>query len=390
MRGRIIKRKGSENYTIVLQLGLDPSTGKRKQQWITAGPSKREAEKQMAELIHQMDTGIFVKPNKNAFSKYLEEWLERYVRPNLSPRTAEGYESIVRCHLVPALGSIPLVQLKPEHLQRYYSEKLSTGRHDGKGVLSQTTVSHHHTCLHRALKMALRWGLISRNPADAVIPPRPQRSEMHTMTEDDINIFLEAAKKTPYYLLFYLALFTGMRRSELLALRWCDVDLLLCQAYINRSLHHLRTGEIVFRNPKTAKARRMVSLPPSAAFLLQEHKDKQQAQRAVLEISLKDDDLIFSNHEGNPLLPDTISHAWTKLVKRTGLKGIRLHDARHTHASLLLKQNVHPKIVQERLGHATISTTLDLYSHVSPGLQEAAAIGFDKLINRKEKETVRK
>ena len=108
------------------------------------------------------------------------------------------------------------------------------------------------------------------------------------------------------------------------------------------------------------------------------------------EIPLKDDDLIFSNHEGNPLLPDTISHAWTKLVKRTGLMGIRLHDARHTHASLLLKQSVHPKIVQERLGHATISTTLDLYSHISPGLQEAAAIGFDKLINRKEKEAVRK
>ena len=107
MRGRIIKRKGSNNYTIVLQLGLDASTGKRKQQWITAGPSKREAEKQMAELIHQMDTGVFVKPNKNAFSKYLEEWLKDYVWPNLSPRTAEGYESIVRCHLIPALGSIP-------------------------------------------------------------------------------------------------------------------------------------------------------------------------------------------------------------------------------------------------------------------------------------------
>jgi integrase len=390
MRGRIIKRKGSQNYTIVLQLGLDPATGKRKQQWITAGPSKREAEKQMAELIHQMDTGNFVKPNKKAFSKYLEEWLERYERPNLSPRTAEGYESIVRCHLVPALGSIPLVQLKPEHLQRYYSEKLSTGRYDRKGALSQTTVSHHHTCLHRALKMALRWGLISRNPADAVIPPRPQRSEMHTMNEDDINIFLESAKKTPYYLLFYLALFTGMRRSELLALRWCDVDLLLCQAYIKRSLHHLRDGEIVFRNPKTAKACRMVSLPPSAALLLQEHKDRQEAERAIQGILLKDDDLIFSSNGGKPLLPDTVSHAWNKLVKRTGLAGIRLHDARHTHASLLLKQSVHPKIVQERLGHATISTTLDLYSHVSPGLQEAAAIGFDKLINRKEKETVRK
>ena len=387
MRGRIIKRKGSNNYTIVLQLGLDPSTGRRKQQWITAGPSKREAEKQMAELIHQMDTGVFIKPNKNAFSKYLEEWLKDYVWPNLSPRTAEGYESIVRCHLIPALGSIPLVQLKPEHLQRYYSEKLSTGRHDGNGGLSRTTVSHHHTCLHRALKMALRWGRISRNPADAVIPPRPQRSEMHTMTEDEINIFLEAAKKTPYYVLFYLALFTGMRRSELLALRWCDVDLLLCQAHITRSLHYLKTGEIVFRAPKTTRARRMVSLPPSSACLLQEHKDKREAQ---LGMTLKEDDLIFSDRESKPLLPDTISHAWAKLVKRAGLEHIRLHDARHTHASLLLKQSVHPKIVQERLGHATISTTLDLYSHVSPGLQEAAAIGFDKHVNRREKETIKK
>jgi len=387
MRGRIIKRKGSNNYTIVLQLGLDPATGKRKQQWITAGSSKREAEKQMAELIHQMDTGTFVKPNKNAFSKYLEEWLKDYVWPNLSPRTAEGYESIVRCHLIPALGSIPLVQLKPEHLQRYYSEKLSTGRHDGKGGLSRTTVSHHHTCLHRALKMALRWGRISRNPADAVIPPRPQRSEMHTMTEDDINIFLEAARKTPYYLIFYLALFTGMRRSELLSLRWCDVDLLLCQVHITRSLHYLRTGDIIFRSPKTTRARRMVSLPPSSACLLQGHKDKREAQ---LGMTLKEDDLIFSDHEGKPLLPDTISHAWAKLVKRAGLEHIRFHDARHTHASLLLKQSVHPKIVQERLGHATISTTLDLYSHVSPGLQEAAAIGFDKLVNRREKQVINK
>ncbi|MDP2729553.1 MAG: tyrosine-type recombinase/integrase [Dehalococcoidales bacterium] len=390
MRGRIIKRKGSNNYTIVLQLGLDPSTGKRKQQWITAGSSKREAEKHMAKLINDLDNGSYIKPDKTTVASYLEGWLKDYVWPSLSPRTAEGYESIVRCHLIPALGSVPLGQLKPEHLQHYYSEKLSGGRFNDKGTLSQTTVSHHHTCIHRAFKMALKSGLISRNPADAVTPPRPQHSEMHTMTEDDLNTFLEATKETPYYVLFYMALFTGMRRSELLALRWSDLDLLLCQVRVTRSLHHLRTGEIVFRATKTAKARRMVSLPPSAALLLQEYKDKQEAQRATLGISLKEDDLVFSNFEGQPLLPDTISHAWTKLVKRTGLKGIRLHDARHTHASLLLKQSVHPKIVQERLGHATISTTLDLYSHISPGLQEAAAIGFDKLINRSEKDAIRK
>jgi len=391
MRGRIIKRKGSKNYTIILQLGLDPSTGKRKQRWITAGTSKREAEAKLAELIHQMDTGTFIKPRKSSLSEYLERWLKDYVWPNLSPRTAEGYESIVRCHLTPALGSIPLEQLKPEHLQRYYSEKLSGGRYDGKGALSQTTVSHHHTCIHRALKMALKWGLISHNPVDAVTPPRPRCSDMHTMTEDDLNTFLEAAQKTPYYVLFYAALFTGMRRSELLALRWSDLDLLLCQAHVTRSLHHLRTGEIVFRAPKTAKGRRMVSLSPSAALLLQEHRDKQEAQRAMLGIPLKEDDLVFSDLEGKPLLPDTVSHAWARLVKRTGLKGIRLHDARHTHASLLLKQGVHPKIVQERLGHATISTTLDLYSHISPGLQEAAAIGFDKMVlPRRGKEAVEK
>ena len=163
------------------------------------------------------------------------------------------------------------------------------------------------------------------------------------MNEDDMTRFLEAAKATPYYVLFYVALFTGMRRSELLALRWCDVDLLLCQAHITRSLHHLRTGEIVFRPPKTAKGRRMVSLSPSTALLLQQHRDKQQAHRTMLGIPLKDDDLIFTGLGWRPLLPDTISHVWAKLVKRVGLEHIRFHDARHTHASLMLKQGVHPR-----------------------------------------------
>jgi len=389
MRGHIIKR-GKNSYSIAISLGKDPTTGKYKQQWVSVRGTKKDAERRLSELLHQIDNGTFITPGKTTLAEYLERWLKDYVWPNLSRRTAEGYESIVRCHLVPALGSIPLTHLKPEHLQRYYSEKLSGGRYDGKGDLSRTTVSHHHTCLHRALKMALQWGLIRHNPADAITAPRPQRSEIHTMNEDDLSTFLEAAEKTPYHVLFYTALFTGMRRSELLALRWCDLDLLLCQVYVTRSLHHLRTGEIVFRAPKTAKGRRMVSLSPSAAKLLQEHKDKQAAQRTMLEVPVKDDDLVFSDFEGKPLLPDTVSHAWVKLVKRAGLDGIRFHDARHSHASLMLKQGVHPKVVQERLGHATISTTLDLYSHVTPGLQEAAAAGFDKMVlSRREEKAVK-
>jgi integrase len=342
-------------------------------------------------LLHQLDNGTFIKPGKTTLGEYLQRWVKDYCEANLAPRTVEGYESIVRCHLIPALGNIPLTQLKPAHLQCYYSEKLSGGRYDGKGALTQTSVLHHHTCLHRALKMALRWGLISRNPADAVTPPRPLHTEMHTMTEDDIHIFLETAKQTPYHVLFYEALFTGMRRSELLALRWCDVDLLLCQAHVTRTLHQLRTGEIVIRAPKSAKGRRLVSLSPSATLLLQKHKDKQAAQRVVLGIPVEEDDLVFSTPEGKPLRPNTITRAWSILAARCGIKDIRFHDARHTHASLMLKQGVHPKIVQERLGHATISVTLDTYSHVAPGLQEAAAAGFDKMVlPRRETETIEK
>lgn len=388
MRGHIRKR-AKDSYSIRISLGRDASSGKYKFQWVTVKGTKKDAEKRLSEMLSQLDDGTFMKPGKTTLGEYLERWLKDYAWPNLAPRTAEGYESIVRCHIIPAMGNLPLTQLKPEQLQKYYSQKLSGGRYDGKGALNQTTVSHHHTCLHRALKMAVKWGLIGRNPADVVTPPRPQHSEMHTMTEDDLQAFLVAAKKTPYYALFYMALFTGMRRSELLALRWCDIELLLCQVYVTRALHQLQDGSLIFRQPKTAKGRRMIALSPSLALVLKEHKEKQALERAMLGTALKDDDLVFSAVEGKPLLPDTISRAWTKIVKRAGLKHFRLHDARHTHASLMLKQGAHPKTVQERLGHATISTTLDLYSHVVPGLQEAVAKRFDEVLGpRRENEAV--
>ncbi len=163
-----------------------------------------------------------------------------------------------------------------------------------------------------------------------------------------------------------------------MALRWCDVDLVLCQLSVNRTIHHLRNGSIIFRAPKTAKGRRLIALSPSATLVLREHKEKQEAMRIMLGTTLTDEDLIFSQPDGRPLLPDTITHAWIKLVRRTGLGNIRFHDARHSHASLMLKQGTHPKIAQERLGHASIQITLDTYSHVAPGLQEAAAARFDE------------
>lgn len=214
---------------------------------------------------------------------------------------------------------------------------------------------------------------------------------MRTWNEDDVYWFLEAAKDTPYYQLFYLALFTGMRRSELLALRWRDADFTMGQIYVNNSLHHLRDGSIVLRPTKTAKSRRMVTLPPSNTLALKEHKEKQEALRILSGTTLKEEDFVFSHIDGKPLLPNTVTHNWIKLVRRIGLTGIRLHDARHTHASLMLKQGIHPKIVQERLGHASISITLDTYTHVAPGLQEATANHFDELVSpRRESEVIEK
>jgi integrase len=197
----------------------------------------------------------------------------------------------------------------------------------------------------------------------------------------DIHLFLEMARPTQYYALFYMALFTGMRRSELLALRWQDIDLLFLQVSVTRSLHQVKGGQIVIRQPKTEKSRRLVSLPISTAPMLERYRESQNKERASLGYNpLQESDYVFCHYNGKPLLPNTVTHNWIKLARRTGLKDIRFHDARHTHASLMLKQGVHPKIVQERLGHSSIQLTLDTYSHVAPGMQQAAAQKFDEII----------
>jgi len=384
MRGTI-KQRAKGSWIIILDVGRDSSTRKRKQQWVTVRGTKKDAEKKLAELQHQMDTGGYLKPSKITVGDFLHQWLNDHVWPRLEPRTAEGYDHMIRRHLIPALGAIPLAQLSGQHLQSYYADKLANGRMDGKGGLNPRTVRHHHVTLHTALQSAVRWGLLLRNPADSVDAPKYQPKEMRTLDEDGLDKFLEAAQQTPYYALFYLALYSGMRRSELLAIRWSDLDLFLGELSINRSFHHLRDGSNVFRTPKTPKARRLIALTPSTAILLRDHKEAQEAQRILMGNVLSEEDLVFSKLDGAPLLPDTVTHAWIKLTRRLGLEGIRLHDARHTHATIMLKGNVSPKVVSERLGHATVSLTLDVYSHVIPGLQEAAAVRFDELLGRTPK-----
>jgi integrase len=373
VRGHIVKRY-KNSYTIVLNLGIDPATGKRKQQWVSVKGTKKDAEKRLAELLHQLDTGVLMKPDKTRVDEYLERWLNDY-KSNLSARGFERYVDIIRHHWIPDLGYISLNQLRPEHLQKHYSDCQVRG-------LSPGTVRYHHAVIHVALKTAVKWGLLGRNPADAVEVPHAHHREMKTWGEDEINKFLERAKDSPYYALFYVALFTGMRRSELLGLKWADVDFVMSQLYVCRGLHQLKNGSFIFAETKSAKSRRIISLPPSAILLLKEYREKQVVERLMLGQSISDDDLVFCNHDGKPLRPNTVTRAWEVLAATCGLPVIRLHDARHTHASIMLKQGIHPKIVQERLGHSSIEITLDTYSHVAPGLQEAAAKRFDDLFRR--------
>jgi integrase len=306
---------------------------------------------------------------------------------NHTPRTIEGYEQIIG-RIIPKLGNIPLVQLKPDALQRYYADCLSNGCLVRPGGLSPQTVRHHHTMLHLALKTDMEWGLISRNPCDAVHPPHASASEINIISENETHTFLDAARNTGYCALYYTILFTGMRRSEVLALRWCDIDLLLCTISVSRSIHRLHTGEYIFRQPKSTKGRRTIALTPSIVKVLKDYRESTNTERLMLGSSLKETDLVFSKYDGSPIRPDTITRAWSDLAKRCGIATHRLRDARHSHASLMLKQGIHPRIVQERLGHSTIAVTPDTYSHVSPGLQEAAATRFDDALRVRHNEDI--
>lgn len=378
MKGHIRQRtKGS--WTLWVDLGRDPETGKRKQQTLTVRGTKRDAERELRNLLQSLETGSYVKPSRLTLGQWLEQWCQSYVSTNCSLRTADSYQSEVRNHLTPALGRIPLTQLQPQHLQNYYGQAIVGGRADGRGGLSARTVRYHHRILFEALSHAVKMGLAGHNVAEAISPPRLERKNMASLAPEDVPQFLEAAQDTPYHVLFYTALYTGMRLGELLGLRWCDVDLDMASLSVVQSLYK-RCGVCKMIEPKTSHSRRRIAMSPSLALLLRKHKADQQVQRILLGKPLVDSDLVFSHVDGEPLDPGVISHNCARVLKKAGLPHIRFHDLRHSHATLLLKAGIHPKIVSERLGHANIGITLDTYSHVLPGLQERAAERFDQMV----------
>jgi integrase len=367
MRGHI-KQRSKGSWTIVLDLGRDPASGKRKQQWVTIRGTKKQAETKLAELQHQLDSGGYIKPTKETVGSFLQRYLDDYIGTQVRPNTLEGYRQRGK-HLIAGLGYIALANLKPEDIHRYYKEKSKT--------LSAATLVKHHNLLRAALSQAVKWQTLPRNVAEAVDPPRAERKEMRALSSSEVHLMLEACEGKPWHSIFHTLTWTGLRRSELLGLRWKDVDLDLATLRVVQTLHKLNSGTFIYQEPKTSSGRRSIALSPTSCLILRGHREKQASDAAIRGKDLTEDTLVFSHADGSPRVPSTLTLAFRRLIRSIGLQGVRLHDLRHTMASLYLQQGVSPKTVAERLGHASVTITLDLYSHCLPGVQEAAAAQFD-------------
>jgi integrase len=384
-----IRQRSKGRWEITIDTGRDPSTGKRLRHFESVKGRKVDAQNRLAELLVSIEKGSYVKPKRVTVSEWLQDWVDSYVEIHCSQRTKASYLAEIRRHIMPSLGQIPLGQLQPQHIQNYYAHVLTKGRSDGKGGLSVRTVEYHHRILREALDHAVKMGLIVRNVADAVDPPHPGRKTIRTLAIADVPRFLRGAQQLPYYTLFSTALFTGMRLGELLGLRWRDVDLGLASLSVVQALYK-RSHVCQMIKPKSSASQRRIALSPTLVLLLRQHRATQDTQRMLLGNSLNDDDLVFANPDGGPLDPSTVTHAFARVLKNTGLPHIRFHDLRHTHATLMLMTGVHPKVVSERLGHANIGITLDTYSHVVPGLQEAAAERFDDIFDKEALQVILK
>ena len=335
----------------------------RRRSWL--GKTRSEVQRKLSEAIHAHETGAPLSGPRQTFARFWADWLPG-MRTQLRPRTWTRYEELGRVHLLPAIGKIPLARLGPQHVRALHEGMVAAG-------LSPSTAHHAHAVLHRALADGVRWGLVGRNVAGLVAAPRMAEHQMQTLSGEQARAFLKAAQGDRFEALYVLAISTGMRQGELLALHWRDLDLEAKSLSVTGTLQRGK-GTLTIAEPKTLRSRRKVALAPHAVEVLRRHRQAQIAERLAAGSLWQDSDLVFANEGGAPVNRDRlIARSFNPLLAQAGLPRIRFHDLRHTAATLLLAQGVHPKIAQEMLGHANIAVTLDRYSHVSQDMQQDAA-----------------
>lgn len=380
MRGHIAKKR--DRYYLVLDVGRDPSTGKRKQRWHSGADrkgyaSKREAEQALRRLLGSVDDRTYVDPSSITVGDYLEAWLPT---TRLRPSTMEVYRVQLSAYVPAWVRSTRLQDLTPDMLERLYLDLERQGGKRGQG-LSAKTVRNVHVMLHRALERAVQRSLIARNPASLAEKPRPKQHEMNPWTAEETARFLRAAGRDRLYPVFLLMATTGLRRGEALGLKWSDLDLARGIASIQRALV-LVGSEPTFSSPKTDAGRRAVPLPAQTVAALKAHRKAQAAERLALAEVYSDGGLVFAQEDGSLVHPNRLLNAFRSITSAAGLRPTRPHDLRHGWATRALEAGVPAKVVQEVLGHSSAMVTLDIYSHVAPGMKADASQLVADLLTR--------
>ncbi|ABY95867.1 MULTISPECIES: site-specific integrase [Thermoanaerobacter] len=355
MRGHI--RKRGSTYSIVVDIGRDEN-GKRKQKWISGFKTKKEAEKALAEIIAKIEKNELELTNLT-LGQFLNKWYETHCELKLAPKTLKSYKELIELYFKPYLGDIELTKLKPVMIQNYYNKLKELG-------LSDTTINYHHRVLKSALKKAVVWQLISKNPCDYVEPPKKNKNEITVWSINDVKKAKEIFKDTPIYLHFMLALYTGMRIGEICGLKWEDIDFNNKTCTVKRQYQQVGGKEII-KEPKSETSIRVIPLHSDVIEVLKEEKKKQLQNRMLLgeKYNKKYEGYISVWEDGRMKTPEYVSKKFSKILKAyPELPQIRFHDLRHSCASFLVQAGVPMKVVSEILGHSQIGITMDLYSHV--------------------------
>jgi integrase len=326
------------------------------------GKLQKDVREYHLNTLNQLRQGMLPKDDSITVSEFLIHYMETVGKQTLRPRTQEMQDVFVRVHINPVLGRIKLKDLRPDHIQSFYSQKISSG-------LSKRTVQLLHTTLRTSLKQAVKWGLLARNPTDLVQAPRPEKRAPTFLNREQLTKFLETVRGHKWYLIYLLLIYGGFREGEVLGIHVEDCDMVNRLINVRHAVITLKGG-VALTEPKTKTSKRAVTLPKIAYDELKKH----------LEQLDRNQGLIFTTSTGTPISPRNFIRHFKRSLKEAGLPDIRVHDLRHSHASLLLASGVNPKLVQERLGHASITLTLDTYSHVIPSLQEEVARKMDDLM----------
>lgn len=365
MTGHIRKRATKKGivWQVILDKGED-SEGKRLRDHHTL-LSKKEAQVFLSEKLAEYNRGTYIEPSRMTVQECSEEWMTVYVRPQLAANTIHGYEVNLNRHIFPYIGNVKIQQLAPAAIQEMYGKLTAKG-------LSPRSVRYVHTTLHEVLGYAYKRQIIPKNPAEFVAVPKQKKYEAQVYDKQEVGALLEAAKGTALDIPIRLAVGLGLRRGELLALQWDDVDFKENTIYVHRNLTCI-DHQYLFGEPKTKSGIRLLSVPPSLMKALKHHKVRQMASKLAFGSCYQDNQLVCCRPDGSPIHTASFSQQFNQFLKKHGLKHIRLHDLRHTNATLMLQMGVPAKVASERLGHANISITLDTYTHAVRELNQEAA-----------------